>query len=278
MYISKINIEGYKSSKNNSEILLNKGLNILVGENASGKTTIIDSIRLVLKENEFSYLNISEDDFYKAFNTDEEAEQIKIDATFDELNPEEQVTFLTWCDSEFKGHLHFEVDRKLNRKGYYKKSIWGGMSKASAFEDETFEYIDCIYLPPLRDAEEKLTNGRKSRLATLLKHQYKDDEAENELVKKVTEFNNDITNNKNNSYKEIAKAKDDINNNIKNSMGDIFGQSINLQFAEVSFNKILENIKMVFFPQLGERDIKKFRDIAINSLGYNNLLYSYRIC
>lgn len=30
---------------------------------------------------------------------------------------------------------------------------------------------------------------------------------------------------------------------------------------------------MVFFPHLGEVDDKKFRDIAINSLGYNNLLY-----
>lgn len=30
---------------------------------------------------------------------------------------------------------------------------------------------------------------------------------------------------------------------------------------------------MVFFPQSGETDIKKFRDLATNSLGYNNLLY-----
>ena len=30
---------------------------------------------------------------------------------------------------------------------------------------------------------------------------------------------------------------------------------------------------MVFFPHIGEIDEKKFRDVAINSLGYNNLLY-----
>ena len=35
---------------------------------------------------------------------------------------------------------------------------------------------------------------------------------------------------------------------------------------------ILQNIKMVFFPHMGEMDEKKFRDVAINSLGYNNLL------
>ena len=30
---------------------------------------------------------------------------------------------------------------------------------------------------------------------------------------------------------------------------------------------------MVFFPHIGETDIAKFRDLATNSLGYNNLLY-----
>ena len=30
---------------------------------------------------------------------------------------------------------------------------------------------------------------------------------------------------------------------------------------------------MVFFPDMGEMNDEKFRDVAINSLGYNNLLY-----
>jgi len=273
MYISKLNIEGYKNCKNKSEIQLNKGLNILVGENASGKTTIINALRMILKENEFSFMNINEDDFYKSFRENEQSQNIKIDISLDELSSDEEVTFLTWCDADFNAKLHLEVDTNPNRKGYFKKNIWGGASKTSAFEEETFDCIDCIYLPPLRDAEEKLTNGKKSRLATLLKHQYKDKDEEKILVEKVSEFNNQITNNEGNNYKEISKAKDDINFNIKNSMGEMFGQSINLQFADVSFNKILENIKMVFFPEINVTDIKRFRDIAINSLGYNNLLY-----
>lgn len=273
MYISKLNIEGYKNCKNKSEIQLNKGLNILVGENASGKTTIINALRMILKENEFSFMNINEDDFYKSFKKNEQSKNIKIDISLEELSSNEEVTFLTWCDANFNAKLHLEVDTNPNRKGYFKKNIWGGASKTSAFEEETFDCIDCIYLPPLRDAEEKLTNGKKSRLATLLKHQYKDKDDEKILVEKVSEFNNQITNNEGNNYKEISKAKDDINFNIKNSMGETFGQSINLQFADVSFNKILENIKMVFFPEINVTDIKRFRDIAINSLGYNNLLY-----
>lgn len=271
MYISTLNISGYKNTKEKSILKLHKGLNVLVGENGSGKTTIINALRLVLRENEFSYMNINEDDFYKSLDKQYSAPQIKIDVTFEALSPDEQVTFLTWCDAEFKAQLHLEVSSNQNRKGYYKKEIWGGFSKASIFEDETFDCIDCIYLPPLRDAEEKLVNGKRSRLAQLLKKQYGDNKEE--LVKSVSSFNEQITSNAENKYKQIEDAKININSKLEETLGHRLGQSINLQFAETTFNKIVESIKMVFFPGIKQTDSQKFRDIATNSLGYNNLLY-----
>ena len=57
------------------------------------------------------------------------------------------------------------------------------------------------------------------------------------------------------------------------ALGEKLGQSVNLQFSETTFNRIIENIRMVFFPHTGETNIEKFRDLATNSLGYNNLLY-----
>lgn len=271
MFISEVVIDGYKNCKNKSKVKFNPGLNIIVGENASGKTTIIDAIRMVLKDPEIKY--ITEDDFYKSFEKDEEKKNILIDINMSGLTSEEKVTFLSWCNADFDAELHLEVEKIPNIKGYYKKNIWGGKSKASAFEEETFEFIDTIYLPALRNAEEKLRNGKKSRLALLLKHQYNDEEREERLVNAFSEFNESIIQNKDGKYDELAKAKNDINFAMQKSMGSVFGQSVNLQFSESSFSSILQNIKMVFFPHVGEIDDKKFRDIAINSLGYNNLLY-----
>ena len=273
MYVSQLIIEGYKNCKNRSIINFNKGLNILVGENASGKTTIVNALRLILRENEYSYSNINESDFYKSFQNNKISEMIKLDLHFHDLTEIEEITFFSWCDADFNAALHLEASNRPNQKGYYKKTIWGGASKASVFEEETFECIDCVYLPPLRDAEEKLTNGRKSRLATLLKHQYNSEDDVNKFIDKVNSFNQSIVDNKDDEFKEIAKAKLDINNSLEKSMGQVFGQSINLQFSDMSFNSILQSIKMVFFPHLGEHETEKFRDIAINSLGYNNLLY-----
>lgn len=271
MYISELKIDGYKNCNTKSTISFNPGLNILVGENASGKTTIIDAMRIILKDPEQGY--ITEDDFYKSFERDEQKRNILIDLKMSNLSPEERITFLSWCNADFEAEIHLEIEKEPNRKGYFKKSVWGGKSKSSAFEEETFDYIDTIYLPALRNAEEKLTSGKKSRLALLLKHQYKDDARKKELVKAFSEFNESIIKNVDNKYSEIEQAKKDINTAMADSMGTVFGQSVNLQFSESSFESILQNIKMVFFPHMGEVDEKKFRDVAINSLGYNNLLY-----
>lgn len=273
MYISKLEIEGYRNCRIKSQITFNRGLNILVGENASGKTTIINALRMLLRENEFSYMSITEEDFFCSFSEQKRCENIKLAIQLSDLTEDEKITFLTWCDADFEAKLHLEVDSKPTQKGYYRKTIWGGASKSSAFEEETFEYIDCIYLPPLRDAEEKLTSGRKSRLATLLKHQYLNEEEETSLVEAVNNFNKSLIDNNDGKCNQIVKARNDINETLKISMGKIFGQSINLQFTETTFNSILQSIKMVFFPELDEQDITKFRDIALNSLGYNNILY-----
>lgn len=271
MHISNINIKGYKNFKETTNIKLNKGLNLIVGENGAGKTTIINALRLIMKENEFSYMNISEDDFYTSIDRNYIAPEISIDITLENLSPDEKVTFLTWCDKEINAKLHLTVNSNPNRKGYYKKEIWGGTSKSSIFEEETFECIDCIYLPPLRNAEEKLINGRKSRLAQLLKKQYGDNT--DSLVQNVSKFNQSIADNSDGNYNEIEATKLNINKKLKEALGDRLGQSINLQFAETNFNRIVESIKMVFFPSIDIPPSGMYRDISLNSLGYNNLLY-----
>lgn len=162
---------------------------------------------------------ITEDDFYKSFEKEETKKNIHIDLKLENLTPEERVTFLSWCNADFKAELHLEVEKSPNMKGYYKKSIWGGKSKASAFEEETFDYIDTIYLPALRNAEEKLKNGKKSRLALLLQHHYSTEERKEQLVTAFTQFNYSIVSNQGQKYEELTQAKQNINAAIRSSMG-----------------------------------------------------------
>ena len=48
MNISKVHIENFKIFKGSFDLILNKGVNILVGNNEAGKSTIIEAIHLAL--------------------------------------------------------------------------------------------------------------------------------------------------------------------------------------------------------------------------------------
>lgn len=48
MYIKSVHIENYKSYKGCFDISLNDGINILVGNNEAGKSTLIEAIHLAL--------------------------------------------------------------------------------------------------------------------------------------------------------------------------------------------------------------------------------------
>ncbi len=50
MNITKVTIENYKSFNGRFSFEPNKGLNILVGDNESGKSTILEAIHLALTE------------------------------------------------------------------------------------------------------------------------------------------------------------------------------------------------------------------------------------
>ena len=111
---------------------------------------------------------------------------------------------------EGNASLTLLVDNKPNYRGRYKRALWGGASRSSMFEWELFDTINCIYLPPLRDAEAKLREGKSSRLARLLKKlnkkSLKESRDKNEphpLEKKVQEFNVDLASDPNES---IAKT------------------------------------------------------------------------
>lgn len=244
MYISQLSIQGYKNTCEKSNISFNKGLNVLIGENGCGKTTVINALRLLFREPESNYA-CSSDDFYCSLDRTNVADTIEIDALLTGLTADEKITFLSWCNADFNAHLHLRITENQTKLGAIKRKYWGGESTASIFEEDTFDRIECIYLPPLRDAEAKLSAGRRSRLAWLLKKKYGDNTAS--LVDSVAEFNNSIMQNKDEKYTEIQDVKTSINGKIVEALGDKFGQSVNLQFSETTFNRIIENIRMVFF-------------------------------
>ena len=85
MFLSELKIKGYKVFNSEFKIKLNEDLTVLIGENGCGKTAIIDSIRLLLNEDEFGRIGISESHFHRPFDKSAReggAESIEVKGTF----------------------------------------------------------------------------------------------------------------------------------------------------------------------------------------------------
>lgn len=279
MYLSELFIEGYKNFGKKTTIKFHHGLNVIVGENGVGKTAVVDAVRSVLIEDEFGRRSISDIDFFGPFKEGAgRAKLFRIEGKFEGLSKNEKVAFLPWTDLEGKASLTLLVENKPNKRGRYKHILWGGASKASMFERELFDVINCIYLPPLRDAEAKLREGRSSRLARLLKNLNKESlKAAKEkntlhpLEERVKELNKEISSEKN---RYISAANDLIRGRLLEAIGNVFGQDTHIQFSETNFNRIVESLRLFFFPEANTKVPKDlFRSLEENSLGYNNLLY-----
>jgi putative ATP-dependent endonuclease of OLD family len=277
MYLRKLKAQGFRCFDNTFEIEFTDGLNVIVGENGAGKTAIISSIRQLFQDSESGRYSISSDDFFNPFITGGKAAlSFSISAEFDGLDETDKVAFLPWVGASNTAILNLQAENKEIR-GRFKKIIWGGSSKSSQFDPELIELIQCIYLPPLRDAELKLSNGRQSRLSKLLKalnrkqlKQCRKDDKIHPLEEKLKNFNTSLAID---DKLNIKEANELITANLTKAIGHHFGQKTSIQFAQSDFTKIAESLTLLFFPDLSVEDQSLFRDLSQNSLGYNNLLY-----
>jgi len=146
----------------------NSGLNVLVGENNSGKTAIIDAIKFLLGTHSLEYQRIDERDFHS--NHQGRSRELRIECLFSDFTDQEAGHFLEW--------LHF------NEKKQYELRVWlyaylrdnrviynirSGIDEEGAFLDGgAKDLLRLTYLKPLRDAEVELSPGYRSRLAQIL--------------------------------------------------------------------------------------------------------------
>lgn len=95
MYLSELKLWNFRKygdsssfdiSKPNLVLKFNKGINVLVGENDSGKTAIIDAIKLVLKTQDYEWVRVTEKDFFNNSN------RFRIELQFDDLSDDEAKT------------------------------------------------------------------------------------------------------------------------------------------------------------------------------------------
>ena len=151
----------------------NDGVNVLVGENDSGKTAIVDAIRYVLKTQSLEFIPIEDKDFHK-IKGGERTTELKIECTFSgfDADGKDAGHFLEWIGfndgDEFELKVRLYAKRKDDNSIY--QTIKAGIDADGSFiEGDARDLLRVIYLKPLRDALTEMTQGNKSRFAQILK-------------------------------------------------------------------------------------------------------------
>lgn len=176
MYLSILrlwNFRKYSAGPNDEpglEVHFQEGVNVLIGENDSGKTAIMDSIRYVLKTQSGEFIQFDDKDFYQD-SDGRRKDEFKIECVFDGLNEQDSGLFwewLSWNDDKTRYLLKVWLFVKRKDNVIMPTFSAGIDGQADRMDSEARELLKVVYFKPLRDAFTDMTHGYKSRLAQIL--------------------------------------------------------------------------------------------------------------
>jgi putative ATP-dependent endonuclease of OLD family len=269
MYLGKINIQNFRQLKS-LELEFQHGLNLLVGENDSGKSSIIDAIKFVTGTHSNDWLRLDKDDFFTDGNT--RATELKIVCIFKDLSQDEAAAFLEWLsivDSEY--YLKLTLTGRRKEKSNSISEVFydikaGEDEESGVISGEAKNKLRVTYLKPLRDAEYELAPRKGSRLSQILGAYeifQKKDDTKHPLELTMDKANLEVT-----DYFENQEGKqvsDAINKDylkefslLNNPLSSKFGITQN------DLGRILEKLELLGLSRTGESNI---------GLGSNNLLF-----
>lgn len=234
------------------------GLCVMVGENNSGKTTIVDALRLmVFPSRDFDALRLNEDDFRDGTDY----APIEILCTFCDLNDNDEVHFQECLvdigNGKFEMRLNARVEfNKVTRRPNVK--MWGGETESGSIPSKLYDRFASIYLQPLRDPESGLRPGRHSQVSRLI--DCLTEESEQGEFEAIAKDANDRIR----KLQPVVEARTDINAQMASIAGEELAQETELIFSDPSFHRIIAGLQ----PEI------EGLPFSLNGLGYNNLVFT----
>lgn len=244
------------------QITFHKGLNALIGENDSGKTAVIDALKLVLLTQSNEYIKPVDEDFYRSADGNA-CSEFKIDCTLSEFTQNEAKNFIEYLNFKKDGdkveytlQLHYRAWKDGHR--IYQELRVGDIDDGISIDGKARELLKAVYLKPLRDAEREMSSGRGSRISQiLLNHPVFKDKKEHAVLdifqdanKKIEEYFTDDA-----DGKHILQA---IRDNLASFNDQGQASNAELKTSDIQLKAILESLSLnapEINPGLGELNL-----------------------
>lgn len=247
MYLKKLIIKNFRIfDETGIELIFNKGVNAIIGENNSGKSSVIDVLRIV-----YSTVTYRKDIFFSKsdFHVSEDgtvADYAQFDVYLEDV-PRRMIEI--WNPQSESGvggdfHIKFEKYIALNGAEKVRSVYWGFGTEGNQLSSDTFEAIDVVFLGALRDSESEMKPSRNSKLAQLLRNLVPEEAVRAELVQILNNANNDLL-----EKEQLKKTRNTINQNLARIEQEFLNQQIDIGLVEPRFDSIASSLRAWVKPK-----------------------------
>lgn len=263
MYLRKLSLWNFRKYGSGNDTLdlqrpdlvvpFKPGLNVLIGENDSGKTAIIDSIKLVLKTHSAEWIPLDDEDFY------DNSRRLRIECEFFDFSNEEAKFFTEWLGWEGTGNdakplLKVFIDARRTERGIIPPDIKAGLDEDGiSLHAEAREYLRTTYLKPLRDAKAELVPRRNSRLSQILRAHpaFRKDPANHYLVKRFELFNAAIEKyfegkDTDGGVLSVDQLGKELKDEIDRYLSEFSNKASQFEVTPADLKQILERLELIF--------------------------------
>jgi putative ATP-dependent endonuclease of OLD family len=259
VYLRKLSICNFRKLKS-VEITFEPGLNILVGPNNVGKTTVIDALRALLNNQDEPSPRLSEDDIYRPKGGTATG-AIEFHYVFHDLTPADEADFLPALvpntQGELEVHIHVRYSDPDKSTGRLRAKRWSGVHEENTLSTEMMEDLRGVYLPPLRDAAFGLRPSRASQLARLL-HILADDTGKLGIDDALKKLDEELK-----QHPPLVNVQAAIADQHSGMVGAQLAQALKVDLSGSDFKRFSSRLSLV---------VDTF-EIEQNGLGFNNLIF-----
>lgn len=267
MYLSYINVQNFRGIKS-LEVNFHPSINLIIGENGSHKSTLIDAIRVLYNiGNQQKAFYLSKEDIHHG------EKEIEIEYHFRGLDIDQKGAFYECLviekgkkteDDYARFKLKYAID---NAKEYLQFSFNTGQIDGQRADVSVFERLSHYYLGALRDSTRDLLSTKSNLLGGLIFRMVQKNKNEAALEKLLEDFNTGLQ-----SLKETGDSRDSVNVNLQEIYKSTSSGKIGI-YVDGSEPENIVNIIKPYLPFDQDNLLGGGLSIKKHSLGYNNLIY-----
>ena len=259
MYLSTLRLVNFRSCYD-ATIALRPTLTLLVGENNSGKSNVIEALRLATAP-----LSLRRTRYFEAddLSHGREAGTIEIGLELADLTTIQQAQYLTALDLATRHAIYaarFTPGEPTSKR--QQATFLAGPDAGPDPEAEKREQIRHVYLAPLRDAQRELDSASGSRLAFIIEQLTEPAERDDFLAQANASLG------KLGQHGMLKETTKGIQGHVGPLTQPVRNQTVGLGFQDHNLRRLARNLRL----KMAEEGIDP-ADLAESGLGYANLLF-----